>query len=792
MTKNLAIPTFFSQVKYHFDGYLGNSACGWIFSEFDPDEAIAVGVYADEKLIASGYANIFREDLALQKVGNGSCSFKLPLPLNDDFTTLEVRILDTDFILVGSQQRSTQWDMCVDQLTKKFRFEKYSQFSELENISAVPKAYQSKRSNRLTQEFSKFQNSDANIPALMEWTFSTERQGGAGFFETSSHHLLDNVAWYLFDYKSPAKRFLPTSAMAQFFTPLYPNMSGMEHYSIAYSIWLHKHGIRLSDIAIDGREHYFGFLSSLLSANTPICKNNLPNWITASVKKYLSLKEEKLPQISKYAEMKYERSYQQYYDMTNAVHYLAYLFDVTLHCNSDEASLMGDEVISFFKSPVVVSNGFVSRFTLIVWSYYKKNQSNYREEEEEEDAFTIKSWFESVWLKKFPNHILYIADDSIPDHRHVDEPDKKCYIISHWENMSGLTKNAHMSAQALGIAGIPVIKVLLDGSIIESYENNLYNKKTNLNRDVVILHVNADKAPEALAALAAHIDLDDAHIVGFYLWELETIPQSHLLGLALIDELWAPTNFIKEIYSPYIFEKIKHVGKAISVPNFTEIVPEKFGISRNSTSFLITYDINSGIERKNPLAAIRAFQAEFSHEDDVQMIVKTTPYKPGHWGDPFNQWGQILNKIVNDDRFVIIDTYISDNEMFELIASVDVVVSTHRSEGFGYLPAYGLIYDRQVIATGYSGVTDFIPLSDMLAADFSMVDVPCEKFVYPVPGAQWAEIDTKHLRKLMRGCHQEKKLNTISENSNDRFREFFSYEKLSQRYICALKTASII
>lgn len=94
MTTNLAIPTFFSQIKYHFDGYLGNSACGWIFSEFDPDEAIAVGVYADEKLIVSGYAKIFREDLALQKVGNGSCSFKLPLPLNDDFTTIDCYVAE--------------------------------------------------------------------------------------------------------------------------------------------------------------------------------------------------------------------------------------------------------------------------------------------------------------------------------------------------------------------------------------------------------------------------------------------------------------------------------------------------------------------------------------------------------------------------------------------------------------------------------------------------------------------------------------------------------------------------
>jgi len=730
--------------------------------------------------------------LVAHKVGNGSCAFRIPLTPEAEQGPLEVRVLHTDHVLEGSKYSPQEWDRCITQLTNTFRFEKYRQFKEINLKNQANATSNLKPSNRLRKSFSKRSLSPTNLPSILEWSFGMERQGGAGFFDNQSHHVMDNIAWYLFDYHSPVKKHLPTTALGSIFAPAFPAIPDMSHYSMAYSLWLHRNAIKLNCIELDSKENFFGFISTLLATNVPLEKSILPVWLTSNINKFSLLNGIRLPRMSKYGEIKYRRSYSNHYEIDKPIHYLAFLFDVALHAQEDEAHLMGEEVISFLKHKVDVINGSVSRFALLIWTYYIKSHIKPGESKPVDDAEIINRWFKSKWLPLYPAHNLYFDPTPTIQSNENNVKDGKCYVISHWDYESGLTKNAHMSVKALNMAGIPTHKVLPDGSMLNVTGNMAQSAASPLVRDIVILHINADKAPEALAALSKHIDLDQAYVVGFYLWELETIPECHLLGLELVDEIWAPTSFVKQIYSPYSSKKIRYVGKAISVPKFDKPNPKKFGISEESTSFLITYDINSGLERKNPLAAVRAFQTAFQGTENVQLIIKTTPHKPGHWGDPFNQWAQILKAISGDERIVVIDSYITDEEMFELVATVDVIVSTHRAEGFGYLPAYGLFYDKTVIATGYSGVTDFAPLSNMIMAEYSLIDVPCGKFVYPVPGAQWAEINIKKLSQLMTDCHYKGRDDVASKEKNNAFRDFYCYEQLSQRYTNALREAGLL
>ena len=52
---------------------------GWALDEEDPDQAVAVRVTLDEQTIATGLADLFREDLARSGVGNGRHGFVLNL-----------------------------------------------------------------------------------------------------------------------------------------------------------------------------------------------------------------------------------------------------------------------------------------------------------------------------------------------------------------------------------------------------------------------------------------------------------------------------------------------------------------------------------------------------------------------------------------------------------------------------------------------------------------------------------------------------------------------------------------
>jgi len=64
---------------------------GWIIDEDFPNDPVDLDVFVDNELIAKISANIFREDLLIAGLGNGYCSFDLPMP-NKFFDFLEHKL----------------------------------------------------------------------------------------------------------------------------------------------------------------------------------------------------------------------------------------------------------------------------------------------------------------------------------------------------------------------------------------------------------------------------------------------------------------------------------------------------------------------------------------------------------------------------------------------------------------------------------------------------------------------------------------------------------------------------
>lgn len=89
--------------------------------------------------------------------------------------------------------------------------------------------------------------------------------------------------------------------------------------------------------------------------------------------------------------------------------------------------------------------------------------------------------------------------------------------------------------------------------------------------------------------------------------------------------------------------------------------------------------------------------------------------------------------------------------MDQLIASSDVYISMHRSEGFGFGPAEALAMGKVVISTDYSGTKDFISHETGFPVAYDLVKV--KKNEYPFPHNQtWAnpsiEDAAKHLQEI--------------------------------------------
>jgi glycosyltransferase involved in cell wall biosynthesis len=179
---------------------------------------------------------------------------------------------------------------------------------------------------------------------------------------------------------------------------------------------------------------------------------------------------------------------------------------------------------------------------------------------------------------------------------------------------------------------------------------------------------------------------------------------------------------------------VKVVPHPVVVPPVPRFNRQSFGLPDNCFIALTMVDLCSSIERKNPIGAIRAFRAAFERDNDALLLVKVSN------ADKYpQQLAQITGEAEGLKNVrVILDRFDSDRQ-YSFINCADVVISLHRSEGFGLVLAEALLMRKPVIATGYSGNMDFMDHECAAIVGFDLVPVVDPQGIYTVPACQWAE-----------------------------------------------------
>ena len=144
---------------------------------------------------------------------------------------------------------------------------------------------------------------------------------------------------------------------------------------------------------------------------------------------------------------------------------------------------------------------------------------------------------------------------------------------------------------------------------------------------------------------------------------------------------------------------------------------EHFGLAPDKFLFLTAFDVLSVPERKNPLAVIRAFEKAFGPDSGCQLIVKVNN------AHARTEYVEMLRNACGNSSIRILDSTLRREEMDALTNCADCIVSLHRSEGFGLLMAEAMFLGKPVIATNYSGNTDFTRPDNSLLVDYRMIPV---------------------------------------------------------------------
>jgi glycosyltransferase involved in cell wall biosynthesis len=157
----------------------------------------------------------------------------------------------------------------------------------------------------------------------------------------------------------------------------------------------------------------------------------------------------------------------------------------------------------------------------------------------------------------------------------------------------------------------------------------------------------------------------------------------------------------------------------------------------NRFYFMFSFDYHSSPYRKNPIGALQAFQHAFRKNDEnVGLVIKSI--------GNLNRYAEVTVALrqaaATDPRIIVIERNMSRAEVLGLIYASDAYISLHRSEGFGMGMAEALNFGRIVIATDYSGSTDFLTQQTGFPIPFSLRPVAVHE--YPWSGRQyWAEPD---------------------------------------------------
>lgn len=375
--------------------------------------------------------------------------------------------------------------------------------------------------------------------------------------------------------------------------------------------------------------------------------------------------------------------------------------------------------------------------------------------------------------------------DATPKGDVPDEAEEGVAVIGPIEKTSGLGQATRLSYQILERSSAPTLSALpfnVENPALVGFSSRINYRSYNRPHRINLLHLNAESVPLAFSILPK-ATFDKSYNIGYFFWELNKMPEAHFLALDLLDEVWVSSEYVRDIYADQTHKPVVNVGMAVEElpPN---LKPHPKFCHGGAFTFLATFDSFSFAERKNPLAAVRAFQAAFDREDrEVCLIIKTWNRSRVSNSYQVSVWRAIDDLIRDDPRIRIIDETFTYEQILSLKLACDCYVSLHRAEGFGFGMLEAMQLGRPVIATAYSGNMEFCRPDNAYLVDYKLVPVGTDEYPAVERGSLWAEPDIHSAARAMRDVYANRDEASCRGANAARFvAENFSVVAIAKRY----------
>ena len=273
----------------------------------------------------------------------------------------------------------------------------------------------------------------------------------------------------------------------------------------------------------------------------------------------------------------------------------------------------------------------------------------------------------------------------------------------------------------------------------------------------ILRHIPA-LSPRATVALlyAEMMDILDGapgRRIAYTVWESTVYPPNWIEKLRSADEVWIPSKWGRSV----LIENGLAPGSVHVVPEGVD--PALFNPAIAPTDALQTFPgfkfLNVGRfeTRKGTRLLIETFDRAFGPNDEVYLILACDNHH-----DPDFDIARILRSLNlrYPNRIAFIPPVRSHARFAELYRACDAFVAPFRAEGWGLPVCEAMACGLPVIATDYSGPTEFM--------DKSVYRIGCEIEEISDPlylssataGGRWAEPDPDHLCELLRAVYRNR------------------------------------
>jgi len=318
-------------------------------------------------------------------------------------------------------------------------------------------------------------------------------------------------------------------------------------------------------------------------------------------------------------------------------------------------------------------------------------------------------------------------------------------LAGYFRTETGVGQIGRLLADVVRASGLPHVTVTSTRSLSRQ-QADFTEQPGEIRYPITIASINADQFPSWANEVGGSL-LAGRYTIGVWAWEVEDFPDSFDPALALVDEIWAISEFVRDAIAGKTDKPVYVIPYPVpELSRTAELDRNALGIGERPY-LLYMFDYFSVFERKNPVGLVEAFTAAFADGEGPALVIKSVN------GERFrSEREQLLSACRGRSDIHLIEDYLDAATVESLVTHCAAYVSLHRAEGLGLTMSEAMSAGRPVIATGYSGNLDFMTADNSLLVGWSPVEIPSTARPYGPP-TRWAEPDLDEAVRHLRWVH---------------------------------------